>query len=174
MEPVVTDQYEAAVVSLPAAIKDRLLRILRLVIATRFGVSSEVLYGGGVPSMDVEDGELDWWWVFWFRGLDPGMGHEWIGLGTIVTNLAIPPYFLLHLSPVEQVLEIRGKDHPSNVGMDSQVTATVDRQPPRPQVRFDPFTGQPYKFDPYTGEPLILRVYLVVFEAHTDRTFWVI
>ena len=31
---------------------------------------------------------------------------------------------------------------------------TVDRQPPRPQVRFDPFTGQPYKFDPYTGEPI--------------------
>ena len=42
-EPVVTDQYEAAVVSLPVAIKDRLLRILRLGIATRFDVSSEVV-----------------------------------------------------------------------------------------------------------------------------------
>ena len=40
-------------------------------------------YGGGVPFMDVEDGELDWWWVFWFRVLDPGMDHEWVGLGII-------------------------------------------------------------------------------------------
>ena len=41
------------------------------------------LYGGGVPSMDLEDGELGWWWVFWFRVLDPGMVYEWIGLGII-------------------------------------------------------------------------------------------
>lgn len=26
---------------------------------------------------------------------------------------------------------------------------------PRPQMRFDPFTGEPYKFDPFTGEPII-------------------
>ncbi|XP_076891591.1 uncharacterized protein LOC143543042 isoform X1 [Bidens hawaiensis] len=25
----------------------------------------------------------------------------------------------------------------------------------RPQMRFDPFTGQPYKFDPFTGEPIV-------------------
>ncbi|KAK6913331.1 Heterogeneous nuclear ribonucleoprotein Q acidic domain [Dillenia turbinata] len=37
-EPVVADSYEAAVVSLPAAIKERLLRILRLGIATRFDI----------------------------------------------------------------------------------------------------------------------------------------
>ncbi|KAJ9540592.1 hypothetical protein OSB04_027098 [Centaurea solstitialis] len=30
-----------------------------------------------------------------------------------------------------------------------------DRQPTRPQMRFDPFTGQPYKFDPFTGEPIV-------------------
>ncbi|KAG8384630.1 hypothetical protein BUALT_Bualt04G0137900 [Buddleja alternifolia] len=29
-----------------------------------------------------------------------------------------------------------------------------DSQAPRPQVRFDPFTGEPYKFDPFTGEPI--------------------
>lgn len=34
-----SDPYEAAVVSLPAAVKERLLRILRLGIATRFDVS---------------------------------------------------------------------------------------------------------------------------------------
>lgn len=26
--------------------------------------------------------------------------------------------------------------------------------PERPQIKFDPFTGQPYKFDPFTGEPI--------------------
>ncbi|KAI3799128.1 hypothetical protein L1987_34418 [Smallanthus sonchifolius] len=25
----------------------------------------------------------------------------------------------------------------------------------RPQMRFDPFTGEPYKFDPFTGEPIV-------------------
>ncbi|KAK6928114.1 Heterogeneous nuclear ribonucleoprotein Q acidic domain [Dillenia turbinata] len=38
-EPVVADSYEAAVVSLPVAIKERLLRILRLGIATWFDVN---------------------------------------------------------------------------------------------------------------------------------------
>ncbi|XP_024984001.1 uncharacterized protein LOC112519906 isoform X2 [Cynara cardunculus var. scolymus] len=35
------------------------------------------------------------------------------------------------------------------------VAASSDRQPTRPQMRFDPFTGQPYKFDPFTGEPIV-------------------
>lgn len=26
---------------------------------------------------------------------------------------------------------------------------------PQPQVRFDPYTGEPYKFDPFTGEPIV-------------------
>lgn len=30
-----------------------------------------------------------------------------------------------------------------------------DRPATRPQMRFDPFTGQPYKFDPFTGEPIV-------------------
>ena len=42
-EPVVSDPYEAAVVSLPVAVKERLLRILRLGIATRFDVSCEIV-----------------------------------------------------------------------------------------------------------------------------------
>lgn len=40
------------------------------------------------------------------------------------------------------------------IGLDSQVTAAANRQPVRPQMRFDPFTGEPYKFDPFTGEPI--------------------
>ncbi|KAK1410178.1 hypothetical protein QVD17_36713 [Tagetes erecta] len=30
-----------------------------------------------------------------------------------------------------------------------------DRPGARPQMRFDPFTGEPYKFDPFTGEPIV-------------------
>lgn len=40
---MVVDPYEAAVISLPVAVKERLLRILRLGIATRFDVSSRVV-----------------------------------------------------------------------------------------------------------------------------------
>ncbi|KAI7741419.1 hypothetical protein M8C21_000879, partial [Ambrosia artemisiifolia] len=29
-----------------------------------------------------------------------------------------------------------------------------DVAPTRPQMRFDPYTGEPYKFDPFTGEPI--------------------
>nr|GEV51054.1 nucleotide-binding, alpha-beta plait [Tanacetum cinerariifolium] len=43
----------------------------------------------------------------------------------------------------------------ANVGADSHHAASGDRQATRPQMRFDPFTGQPYKFDPFTGEPII-------------------
>ncbi|PWA88042.1 Nucleotide-binding, alpha-beta plait [Artemisia annua] len=43
----------------------------------------------------------------------------------------------------------------ANVGADSHLAASGDRQATRPQMRFDPFTGQPYKFDPFTGEPII-------------------
>ncbi|KAL8124668.1 uncharacterized protein LOC141718492 [Apium graveolens] len=40
------------------------------------------------------------------------------------------------------------------IGLDLQFTAAANRQPVRPQMRFDPFTGEPYKFDPFTGEPI--------------------
>lgn len=41
------------------------------------------------------------------------------------------------------------------VGLHSRVTATSDHQQTRPRIRFDPFTGEPYKFDPFTGEPIV-------------------
>ncbi|WOG93253.1 hypothetical protein DCAR_0312534 [Daucus carota subsp. sativus] len=40
------------------------------------------------------------------------------------------------------------------IGLDSHVTAAANHQPVRPQMRFDPYTGEPYKFDPFTGEPI--------------------
>ncbi|KAL5987811.1 hypothetical protein ACLOJK_035565 [Asimina triloba] len=32
--------------------------------------------------------------------------------------------------------------------------ATIDHPPERPQMKYDPFTGEPYRFDPFTGEPI--------------------
>lgn len=41
------------------------------------------------------------------------------------------------------------------INLSSDATAVADRQgAPRPQMRFDPYTGEPYKFDPFTGEPI--------------------
>ncbi|KAL8044176.1 hypothetical protein ABFS82_08G029800 [Erythranthe guttata] len=36
----------------------------------------------------------------------------------------------------------------------SEARAGSGQQPPRQQIRFDPYTGEPYKFDPFTGEPI--------------------
>ncbi|XP_010316225.1 uncharacterized protein [Solanum lycopersicum] len=41
------------------------------------------------------------------------------------------------------------------VGLHSRITPTSDHQQTRPRIRFDPFTGEPYKFDPFTGEPIV-------------------
>ncbi|XP_057769631.1 uncharacterized protein LOC130989623 [Salvia miltiorrhiza] len=40
-------------------------------------------------------------------------------------------------------------------GLISDVRGVARQQASRPQMRFDPFTGEPYKFDPFTGEPII-------------------
>ncbi|XP_047311182.1 uncharacterized protein LOC124914635 [Impatiens glandulifera] len=49
-------------------------------------------------------------------------------------------YNTLNMDPSLQATAVNGGGHPS--------------QPPPSRVRFDPFTGIPYKFDPFTGEPL--------------------
>ncbi|XP_019157121.1 PREDICTED: polyadenylate-binding protein, cytoplasmic and nuclear-like isoform X2 [Ipomoea nil] len=41
------------------------------------------------------------------------------------------------------------------VGLNSYTANVADHQPTRSQVRFDPFTGEPFKFDPFTGEPIL-------------------
>lgn len=42
----------------------------------------------------------------------------------------------------------------SRAELDPRLIATSICPPVRSQVRFDPFTGEPYKFDPFTGEPI--------------------
>ncbi|XP_073159090.1 uncharacterized protein [Henckelia pumila] len=41
------------------------------------------------------------------------------------------------------------------LNLSSDITPSANRQASRPRVRFDPFTGEPYKFDPFTGEPIL-------------------
>lgn len=43
--------------------------------------------------------------------------------------------------------------HGTGIGSGS-FHASAERPSERPQIKFDPFTGQPYKFDPFTGEPI--------------------
>ncbi|KAJ8637400.1 hypothetical protein MRB53_011667 [Persea americana] len=47
----------------------------------------------------------------------------------------------------------------SSLGSNSLFDPTAGRILERPQVKFDPFTGQPYKFDPFTGEPIKHETY---------------
>ncbi|PSR87717.1 Heterogeneous nuclear ribonucleoprotein like [Actinidia chinensis var. chinensis] len=243
-EPVVTDQYEAAVVSLPVAIKDRLLRILRLGIATRFdidihcltslkelpestaitildqfmlsgaerhnkgeylagliyrhqvdklGMDQRALNLSRIEDMSTKESQLS---SFSNRVHLPAADRIASRVGTTMARydsyesrysslFSAPPLSgragfgkleesnpsLFSASPLSTRAgfgTLEESSNPnllrrtpfsstssySNVGMDSPVMATADHQPPRPQVRFDPFTGQPYKFDPYTGEPI--------------------
>ncbi|GFQ07490.1 RNA-binding protein 47 [Phtheirospermum japonicum] len=41
-----------------------------------------------------------------------------------------------------------------NSGSELKTVVAAGHQESRPQMRFDPFTGEPYKFDPFTGEPI--------------------
>ncbi|CAD6267295.1 unnamed protein product [Miscanthus lutarioriparius] len=42
----------------------------------------------------------------------------------------------------------------TDVGSDFRSRSPAEYSAERQQVRFDPFTGEPYKFDPFTGEPI--------------------
>ncbi|KAJ1265977.1 hypothetical protein BS78_08G115600 [Paspalum vaginatum] len=42
----------------------------------------------------------------------------------------------------------------TELGLDLRSRSPAEYSAERQQVRFDPFTGEPYKFDPFTGEPI--------------------
>ncbi|CAN6338705.1 unnamed protein product [Urochloa humidicola] len=42
----------------------------------------------------------------------------------------------------------------TDLGSDFRSRSPAEYSAERQQVRFDPFTGEPYKFDPFTGEPI--------------------
>lgn len=58
-----------------------------------------------------------------------------------------------HLSPPQAAPSTSyGRLDPNLI---SDVRGVSRQQASRPQMRFDPYTGEPYKFDPFTGEPII-------------------
>lgn len=67
------------------------------------------------------------------------------------TSTSSIPYERLNLSPVK----FRRSQPQLRSDASPQMGASIESRPARPQMRFDPFTGQPYKFDPFTGEPII-------------------
>ncbi|CAH9067692.1 unnamed protein product [Cuscuta europaea] len=62
---------------------------------------------------------------------------------------------LATLDGAEEASAHRQVAYGRTVGLESYYTNAADRRPTRSQVRFDPFTGEPYKFDPFTGEPIL-------------------
>lgn len=65
------------------------------------------------------------------------------------------PFGRIHEASPAPLHQTPGSSTPyGKFGLDSRLTASADRQTARPQIRFDPFTGEPYKFDPFTGEPI--------------------
>uniref|UniRef100_A0A5B6YPA3 Putative RNA-binding protein 46 isoform X1 n=1 Tax=Davidia involucrata TaxID=16924 RepID=A0A5B6YPA3_DAVIN len=218
-EPVVADPYEAAVVSLPVVVKERLLRILRLGIATRFDIDIQCLTSLKELPESAAISVLDQFMLSgadrhnkgaYLAGLISRHQVDKLGLNQHALNLSrvgdiastelklssfssrIPPPAADHLasclgstatrydsyasryssSLTDYPLSSRAgfgkmESNPAHlhrtpgsstpydqVALDSQLTSAADRQPTQHQVRFDPFTGEPYKFDPFTGEPI--------------------
>lgn len=62
-----------------------------------------------------------------------------------------------HLSPPQAPSSSAPSYGRLGPSLSSDIRAIAGQQAPaaRPQMRFDPFTGEPYKFDPFTGEPII-------------------
>ncbi|KAK2989847.1 hypothetical protein RJ640_025506, partial [Escallonia rubra] len=220
-EVVLADPYEAAVVSLPVAVKERLLRILRLGIATRFDIDIHSLATLKELPESTAISVLDQFMLSgadkhnkgsYLAGLLSRHQVDKLGLHQFprtlprVNDIALEESELsrfssrVHLPAVDSIAShvgvtaARSNSHPSRysslysdyplssgavfrrmeetsasplqqipassalygkVGVDSHLTSRVDRQPTRSQVRFDPFTGEPYKFDPFTGEPIL-------------------
>ncbi|XP_034706734.1 polyadenylate-binding protein 7-like isoform X2 [Vitis riparia] len=234
-----SDPYEAAVVSLPAAVKERLLRILRLGIATRFDIDIQCITSlHKLPELAAIS-VLDQFMLSGADKLDKGAYLAGLMSKHQIDRLGvnrIPQHQVdklgvnripLHLprvedtAPGESVLPSLSSrvhrpafdslasrlgttaarydgyetspalsrystysytDYPlsrqlgfdkleetsptplyraavssSSYGraeLDPRLIATSVAPPARPQMRFDPFTGEPYKFDPFTGEPI--------------------
>ncbi|GMH27022.1 hypothetical protein Nepgr_028865 [Nepenthes gracilis] len=218
-EPVVIDPYEATVISLPGPVKDRLLRILRLGIASRYDIGIKcltnlkelpestaisvldqfMLSGGdaidkgaflaglisnvydlhGVKSLEMDRFPL-YTSRYTSRARDLSLGSDLPRLSgrRLMTVESSSHVGTAPLRSDSYVSRLSSLDYPSSpqvgipkvektspptfhqplvpspgygrAGMDSPLGAATTHQSTRQQVRFDPFTGEPYKFDPFT------------------------
>ncbi|GAB2287733.1 hypothetical protein Dimus_022095 [Dionaea muscipula] len=64
------------------------------------------------------------------------------------------PKFDKPIFPLHQLPLLPSQNYRRAGGLDSPPGAS-SVQPTRHQMRFDPFTGEPFKFDPFTGEPIL-------------------
>ncbi|XP_076901004.1 uncharacterized protein LOC143555319 [Bidens hawaiensis] len=242
-EPAVADPHEAAVLLLPVAVRDRLLRILRLGIATRYDIEVESLNNlAGLPESTAIL-VLD---QFMLSGADEhdkgaylasliskyqvsklGLNQpplnlsrlrdtnvrEPVGLG-LRAHLSAVDSLALHVDPSaprsdgyasrysslyfdyrlpshelpgsstanysryllnSNILTANGNMEEMSPNPSHQIPGSSsisyaedpycipayakggvgDAPATRPQMRFDPYTGEPYKFDPFTGEPIV-------------------
>ncbi|CAI9272637.1 unnamed protein product [Lactuca saligna] len=221
----VVDPHEAAVLLLPVAVRERLLRILRLGIATRFDIEVESLSNlaelpesmaisvldqfmlsgaekhdkGGYLAALISRYQVDKFGanqqpssllrlrepvrahlpsVDSLPYVDPSSrGDSYTSrYSTLYSDYRLPsrPAYgnMEEMSPV-QSHQIPGpsfakpSQDPYNRILGPTPTLSFSKSVPspdpyindrpgsRPQMRFDPFTGQPYKFDPFTGEPIV-------------------
>lgn len=214
--PDVADPYEAAVIALPPAVKERLLRILRLGIATRYDIDIHNITGlkelpesaaiavldqfmlTGADKRDkgvyfaslVARHQVDKFGLGWSSSQLPRKSSDFAPKDNELLNLRPPlhgqtidhssarhgsytsssgsyPYSssLYHepllsrssigklggVVPTYRAPVSSSFGHGSGMGSGS-FPASAERPTERSQIKFDPFTGQPYKFDPFTGE----------------------
>ncbi|KAF8776416.1 hypothetical protein HU200_003524 [Digitaria exilis] len=175
-----SDPYESALASLPSAAKEILLRILRLGIGTRYDIDihsvkslNELPESSAVAVLNkflISGGDKrnkgDY-----FDSLIAKHQVEKFGLAhTLHRATYLPRNSEMHVKqyPHEEYdymapgrsSRYNSGHHPSSCYIDDppESQSRIRRSPAeysaeRQQVRFDPFTGEPYKFDPFTGSP---------------------
>ncbi|KAJ0729518.1 putative heterogeneous nuclear ribonucleoprotein Q acidic [Helianthus annuus] len=244
-EPIVADPHEAAVLQLPVAVRDRLLRVLRLGIATRYDIEVESLTSLAEIPESAAILVLDQFMISGADKLDKRAyltslisKHQGDRLGLnqlpfLGSHLSANDSLALHVDPsvprsdsyvsrysslypdyrlpshagvskpeetnsfhlhefpgsssVDYSRYLTNSNIPTAYGNMEEMSPNPSHQIPtsssipypkpaqdvyqappyapsgdgpagpatRPQMRFDPFTGQPYKFDPFTGEPIV-------------------
>uniref|UniRef100_A0A1D1ZF27 APOBEC1 complementation factor n=1 Tax=Anthurium amnicola TaxID=1678845 RepID=A0A1D1ZF27_9ARAE len=218
LESDVADPYEAAVITLPSTVKERLLRVLRLGIANRYDIDMQsiaslkelpessaiavldqlILSGADrrnkgeyftslITKHQVYKSGLGWRSNFPTKPNDFLSESERLHTPVSVHTQAnyshasqpaggnVARYSRYSISPDSLPYLPNSDDVPSRGGtgkvvelapayrttslgyasgtrLVSHISPASDHAPERSQIKFDPFTGQPFKFDPFTGE----------------------
>ncbi|KAJ0660610.1 putative heterogeneous nuclear ribonucleoprotein Q acidic [Helianthus annuus] len=213
-DPIVADPHEAAVLLLPVAVRDRLLRVLRLGIATRYDIEVESLanlaelpestailvldqfmlsgaeehdkgayltsliskvhiksdgYASRYSSLISEYGAPSHASVLKRDEISPLRFHELpasssatASYSRYLTNSNLPTAYgnmeEMSPNPSHQIPGSSSISYANHAQDPYAIPAYVkggDGAATRPQMRFDPYTGEPYKFDPFTGERIV-------------------
>ncbi|URD99504.1 hypothetical protein MUK42_28668 [Musa troglodytarum] len=204
---VAIDPYEAAVITLPAVVKEHLLQLLRVGIATRYDLNlrcitslRELSEAAAIAVLDQHQAEK-----FGQRGSTsylPQKASKMFSLGARLCSeeIDLPKESVLLSTGArlcsEEIDHSASRNRLSPTLFPSSSSSLYDRPLPsrssvrkledttpsyrvpassmrygrgigssshltpkehpveRRQMKFDPFTGEPYKYDPFTGEPI--------------------